>query len=204
MMPPMNHHTKAPGQRFVVSVLVPDRVGILREITAAVSHLEGVIDGISQTVSDRYFTVLLTALFPESASAGTIAREIQAHFASGEADVIVRPCPPPATLSSSSRRERYMIILAGANHRDILRTVTTFLAERRINIEDWQVLRQEDTFTHIGEVTVPEALDIKQVQTDLQHALVPFHLETHVQHENIFRATNDIGPIKNLLTEVTP
>jgi predicted amino acid-binding ACT domain protein len=200
----MNQHTNATGSRFVISVLVPDRVGILREITTAVSHLEGTIDGISQTVSDRYFTVLLTALFPQGAATGTIAREIQARFATGEADVIVRPCPLRTDSPASSRRARYMIILSGANHRDILKTVTAFLAERRINIEDWQVLQQEDTFTHIGEVTVPEALDIKQVQTDLQHTLTPFHLETHVQHENIFRATNDIGPIKNLLTEVTP
>jgi predicted amino acid-binding ACT domain protein len=195
----MKRNTKKAGSRFVLSVLVPDRVGILSEITAAVSQMDGVIEDLSQTVSDRYFTVLLTAHFPSGASIEVIAREIQSRFAAGEADVIVRPCKPKSVSALQSPRERYMVILSGPNHRDILKTVTAFLAERRINIEDWQVLRQEDMFTHIGEVTVPEALDIKQVQSDLQHVLSPLGLESHVQHENIFRATNDIGPIKNLL-----
>jgi predicted amino acid-binding ACT domain protein len=40
-------------KRYVLSVLVSDRVGILRDITAAVADLGANIDGISQTVVAR-------------------------------------------------------------------------------------------------------------------------------------------------------
>ena len=44
------------ANRYVVSVVVPDRVAILRDITSAVADLGGNIDGISQTVVQGYFT----------------------------------------------------------------------------------------------------------------------------------------------------
>ncbi len=57
--------------------------------------------------------------------------------------------------------------------------------------------------THIGEITVPDKLDIRQVQDELEQALASFGLQSRIQHQNIFRATNEIGPIRALLAETS-
>jgi predicted amino acid-binding ACT domain protein len=49
-------------------------------------------------------------------------------------------------------------------------------------------------------VTLPRTLDLKQTQADLHRTMKPLGLDSQLQHENIFRATNDIGPIKRLLS----
>ena len=42
-------------RRFITSVLVPDRVGLLRDVTKGVFALEGNIGSIRQNVVDGYF-----------------------------------------------------------------------------------------------------------------------------------------------------
>nr|HQH73307.1 ACT domain-containing protein [bacterium] len=54
--------------RWVISLLAPDRIGILKALTSAVSDLSGNIDGMSQTVIHGYFTVILTVTFDNSSS----------------------------------------------------------------------------------------------------------------------------------------
>jgi len=55
--------------------------------------------------------------------------------------------------------------------------------------------------THIGEVTVPRLLDIKQVQDELRELMAPLDLKVSLQHENIFRVTNEVGSIRMMLKE---
>lgn len=51
----------ATESRYVISLLVADRIGILRELTTAVTDLGANIEGISQTVVQGYFTVIMIA-----------------------------------------------------------------------------------------------------------------------------------------------
>ena len=66
--------------RYVISVVVPDRVAILRDITTAITDLDANIDGISQTVVAGYFTALLTATFEGCPSADAIKAAIQEYI----------------------------------------------------------------------------------------------------------------------------
>lgn len=185
--------------RFVVSVLVSDRVGVLRDITTAVSDMGANIDGISQTVVEGYFTVILTATFKKPQQPNAIARAIEENFRRDEASVVVRPYNRPSPELHTVDGETYVLTLSGRDRPGILKTVTTFLASRGINVEDWYVEFRGAHVTHMGEVTVPAALDIQQVKDELRRAVAPLKLDSDLQHENIFRATNEVGPIKSLL-----
>jgi glycine cleavage system transcriptional repressor len=174
-------------------------VGILREISTAIFDKGGNIEDISQTVVQHYFTVTLTATFDRALQPEAVEAAIRERFDPGEASVLVRhhSAPRPAHATDG---ERFMLILRGRDRPGILKAVTVFLADRRINIEDWRVLISGETALHIGEVTLPRTLDLKQTQADLHRTMKPLGLDSQLQHENIFRATNDIGPIKRLLS----
>lgn len=190
---------KPSGASYVISVLVSDHVGIMRGITAAITGLDGNIEGISQTVVQGYFTVVLIAAFPAPIAATTIQDCITAAFRPGEASVMVREFRRPA--SAPACGPRYILTLMGREGPGILKELTEYLTDKQINIEDWYFRVDGDSVTHIGEITVPPRLDIRQVQDDLRALLEPRDLHVHCRHENLFRATNEVNSIRLMLED---
>ena len=66
--------------RYVLSVLIADRVGILSAITSGVTDLGANIEGISQTVVQGYFTVIMTVAFPQAVGEEAIRLAILNRF----------------------------------------------------------------------------------------------------------------------------
>jgi len=185
------------AHRYVVSVVIADRSGILSRITAAITDLGADIEGISQTVLQGYFTVIVIAAFETPLGAHPIQQAVMARFAAGETSVLVRPYEP--AVQGQAQGDRYILTLSGKDRPGILKALTTYLAERHINIEDWYFSLTNGFVTHVGEVTVPPRLDLRQVQDDLRATLIPFGLSANLQHENLFRATNEVGSIRRII-----
>jgi predicted amino acid-binding ACT domain protein len=185
--------------RFVVSVLVADRVGILRDITAALSDLGANMDGISQTVIEGYFTVILTATFDQPMASEPIRQAIQRNFHGHEASVVVREFDPRAVRHPPVKGDRYVVTMSGEDRKGILKTTMAYLAEKGINVEDWYVHFEGTRVTQVGEVTVPEILDVQQIQREFQQRLQELGMRVSIQHENIFRVTNEVGAVRPLL-----
>ncbi len=186
-------------KRYVISLLAPDRVGIVKNITTAISDLGGNIDGMSQTVVNGYFTIILTATFSKELSVETIRERIADHFAENDISVIVRPFDESVLRPQETKSDRYILTITGKDRPGILKTLTTYLFENNINIEDYYFTIRDGHVTHIGEITIPKELDIKQLQGELQTLLSSIDLVATLQHENIFRAANEIFSIQQLL-----
>lgn len=187
------------AERLVISVLVSDRVGILRDICHAMTDLHGNIDGIRQTVLEGYFSVILTVSFAKQVKPQQAEEAILARFGAGEAAVAVREYRQASGKQPTVIGERFVVTLTGRDRKGILKDVLGFLAEKGINVEDWFVLFNADEVTHIGDVTVPLHMDIKQLQQELHDCMSRHNLNAGIQHENIFRSTNDVGTIESLL-----
>lgn len=113
----MNEH----NYRYVISVLVADRAGVLYDITSAITDMGADIDGISQTVLEGYFTVILTATFPEPVEMDAVKRAITLNFEADEANIAIRPYgtnPPPDPVPNG---ERYVLTLTGTDSPGILK-----------------------------------------------------------------------------------
>ena len=186
-------------KRYVISVLAPDRVGIVKSITTAITDLGGNIDGMSQTVVHGYFTIILTATFAQAVSQDDIQQAILSQFPRNDASVIVRLFDETLEVKYQEGHERYILTLTGKDRPGILKTLTTYLYESNINIEDYYFTIHGDLVTHIGEITIPRDLDIKQLQGELQTLLSSIDLVATLQHENIFRATSEVFSIRQLL-----
>ncbi len=199
----MNDEMKDPACRYVLSVLVKDKVGILRGVSEALADLGGDMDGISQTVLDGYFSLILTVAFPGPCSKGAVLSAVQDALGDDEADVVIRPHDMPVNRPPTVQGARYLVTLKGRRTVGILKAVTNFLATQGINIEEWTVYADGARVTHLGEVTVPGLLDIKQVQDGLEEAVSAFGFTCGIQHENIFLVTNKVGAVRPLLLRGT-
>lgn len=185
--------------KYVASVLIADRPGIMRDITSAITDRGGNIDGVRQTVVEGYFSVILTASFGDALDPDSLRDAMLANFVPGEASVVVRPFCAVAPAAAIAEGRRYVLVVSGKDRPGILKRTTTFLAAGNINIEDWEYRFDADQVTYIGVVTIPRSADIAAVQRGLRDCLEVMQLRGTLQHENIFRATNEIGPIRSLL-----
>ncbi len=185
------------AKEYVLSVLVADRVGILREITTAVTELGANITGISQTVVQGYFTVILIAEFEKEITEEALRLAVQNRFRADEASVIVKQFTPAKRAATGG--DRYILTMSGRDRPGILKTLTGYLAEKKINIEDLFFRIAGEHVTHIGEVSVPGRLDVKQVQSELCALMAPLGLTVSMQHENLFRAMNEVGSVGLML-----
>lgn len=189
--------------KFVIAILVADRPGIMRDMTSSITGLGGNIDGVSQTVVEGYFSIVLTASFPTPLGAQALHAAMASGFRAGEASIVVRAFIPVQREPLLADGQRYVLVIAGLDKPGILKSATTALAALGINIEDWTCQFEGPQVTYIGLITVPRTAGVERVQADLRAALEPLAMRCTVQHENVFRATNEVGPIKSLLKEAS-
>ena len=184
-------------RRFVTSVLVPDRVGLLRDVTQAVFSLEGNIGGIRQTVVDGFFTLVFTSEHPGQVTPEALRALLNASLES-DAVVTVLDCPEAreAVVPTGSR---FVVMTRGADRPGTIFAITSFLVDHGVNIEDWLVEEEGGQVVYIAQVVVPEAVDFRTIQEGFRSAMAERGLSGLLCHENIFRAPNEIGPIKSLI-----
>ena len=188
-----------PQIKFVLSILVADHPGIMCAITSAVTDQGGNINGIRQTVVEGYFSIILTATFAAGATAEALHAAVTANFPPGEASIVVRPYAPVAPEGTITGGTTYILVIAGPDRPGILRAATGCLARHGVNIEDWSYHFDGPQVTYIGVLTVPRAVAIAPMQEALRATLSPLDITCSLQHENIFRATSEIGPVKSIL-----
>ena len=186
-------------RRSVVAVLLPDRVGILRDVTAAIVALDGNIGGIRQTVVDGFFNLVFTFEHPARLTEETIRRELISRLEPAAAVIVQGVADPPAPPPPAGAR--YVAMTRGPDRPGTIHAISAFFVERGINIDDWQVETESADVIYTAQVSMPEALDFREVQTAFRARLAPRGLVATIYHENIFRATNEIGPIKRLVTK---
>jgi len=183
----------------VLSVLAPDRVGLLRDVTRVVFDHGGNIAAIRQTVVHGFFNLVLTAAFEPRADAGALAAALSGAL-EAEAAVTVRPfaAPPPGPLSGGPT---YVVTTYGPDRPGTVYAISQFFVERGINIIDWMVGDDRAGVVYTAEVEIPPAADFRRVQADFRAAMAQRGLRASICHCNIFRATSGIGAIHNLLSE---
>ncbi len=184
-------------EQAVISVLTPDRVGILRDVTRVVYAHGGNIAAIRQTTVHGFFNLVFTAAFTPATDAGVLTASLSGALEAAAA-VSVRSfvTRPPTPLPAGSP---YVVTTRGPDRPGTVYGISQFFVDRGINIIDWMVEGEQDDVVYIAEVVLPPEADFRQVQADFRAAMAQRGLRASICHQNIFRATSEIGAIHNLL-----
>jgi len=180
------------SNRFVVSVMSRDRVGIVRDITQALAKWQGNVEQVSQTVVMNYFTFILVAAFPEVRTVAAVRELLQGAGAPGELEIGVKEFTDdkPAVVTG----DRFMLTTIGGDKPGIVHQLATFCAGKGINITDlYGATTADRQFIVVSEVAVPRSFDLTQIQLDIEALGQSLGIAINLQHENIFRATNEIA-----------
>lgn len=182
---------------YILTVMAQDRVGIVRDVTTALSELDGNITHVSQTVMCGYFTLIISVQMPDERTLLEIRQAVERKGGVGEFEVNARPYEETPA-SESVKAERFTLTIVGDDRQGITSRATGYLSDRNINIDDFFAYVQDGRFVMLVQVSVPDGVDVDEVRAELEDLGRELKLSVHLQHENIFRATNDVRPVMDL------
>ncbi|MDW8343179.1 MAG: ACT domain-containing protein [Verrucomicrobiae bacterium] len=177
----------------MVAVMSRDRVGIVRDVTRALGRWDANVEHASQTVVMNYFTLIMVVGFPESHTVAAVRDLLRTAGTPGELEVGVKLVEPTANQPVVSEIDRFILTAVGADRPGIVRELATFCAARGINITDlYGTTTADGQFIVISELAVPRRWELAQLQLDLAQLGQRIGVQVTLQHENIFRATNEV------------
>lgn len=182
--------------RYIVTVTVPDRVGIVHAVTGAIRDRRGNIVELSQTVMRGYFTLILAVTFEAPIGADDLREAIAASVP--EHDLTVSVLADEGTSGPPvPGGERFILTVLGPDRPGNVHGIAGCLARRGVNIVDLSARADEaGRFSLVMEAYLPPDLTPGEVRAELDDFGRPLELESYVQHEDIFVATSEPGPVR--------
>ncbi len=182
-------------KRFVITLTAANRVGILAAVSNALAELGGDLWHISQTVVEKFFTMIIAADFPENRTADVVLDHIRAVCGPYAVEVSLKE-PTQERLPDDPEvgTEEFFVTIAGENQPGIIRLVSGRLAHDQIDIVNLEAGRIGDgrRFLFSMEIATPPGTNIEQLKTDLaalgdppfEVSLRPF-AEVHAEYRPI-------------------
>ncbi len=175
-------------QIMVVSVMDQDRPGIVAEITEEVSRLGGNLKDLRQSVLSGWFTMILTVGFPVDVTVEQV-EEAMAAATSSRVSVALYEGPADAVAGASLR---YVLTSVAEDRVGLVAVVSRFCCDKSVNILDLASHVAGDQYTMMLLLDLSNIEDIHAFRSELAEFGRQNKLSLVLQHNDIFRATNEI------------
>jgi len=188
---------------YVITVMSRDRVGIVRDVSTAISEIEGDIADLRQSVLGGYFTMILLATFPPAQSVESIRQKLTLVNLSSTTplEIVVKRVTEAAVGEAASPDATYVLTASGEDRIGFVAAVSGFCARNDINILDLSTTVAEGQYVmillvdlsrslHEGDARQPAGLE--RIHENLKQFGQETGLNVVLQHYDIFKATNEI------------
>lgn len=173
---------------MVISVMDRDRPGIVAEVTEGISTLGGNLADLRESVLCGYFTMILVASFPENLSAETVEQTLAKETSSR---VSVELAEGSLTEADGSE-EVYVLSAAGRDRVGLVAQVSRFCCDRGVNVLDLASHVDADQYTMMLQLDLSDIQSLEVFKDELAEFGMKTSLKLVLQHNDIFRATNEI------------
>ena len=183
--------------KAVISILGPDRPGIIAAVTRILFEQGCNIENVSQTILQSEFSGIFIAAVPE----GLDIRVLHGHLYDGlsplNMHVFVKRLEPDAGPGFDVRNsEPFVITTKGPDRKGLVAAITEIIARYGANVTNLQAVFKggDDPADNIMiyEVDIPNDIDAQTLYSDLRSKADELSLDISIQHRNIFEAINRI------------
>jgi glycine cleavage system transcriptional repressor len=175
-------------QLMVISVMDRDRPGIVAEVTEGISSLGGNLADLRESVLCGYFTMILVASFPLDVGAETVEKTLATGTSSR-----VSVETTEGTLTENSVSEHvYVLSAVGRDRVGLVAQVSRFCCDRSVNILDLASHVDADQYTMMLQIDLSGIQTLEDFKAELSEFGNRSGLNIVLQHNDIFRATNEI------------
>mgnify|MGYP002378397235 CR=1 FL=1 len=181
---------------FIISVTAADRVGIVYSVTGALLDLGGNVLELSQTVMRGYFTIILEAAFDSPPSHAQIVEALRERGKRFDLHVQVTEVKDGREQELVPSGEKFILTVLGDDSPGIVHNIAGSLAAHGANIVDLHARVEGRRFSLVMEAMIPHDLTPAAIRSELERYGKAHKLEAFVQHEDIFAATTEPGPVR--------
>lgn len=189
----------SPVDEYIITVMAKDRPGIIAAITRAVFKLGGNVTELSQTVMRGYFTLILCAALPPGLEPEEIRRRIETAEPEMALSACVRRYDPVPLFVPEEEAGTYFLTIQGRDRPGVIAQVTTYLASQGINVEDLYTRSAGEEITMILQIRPRNRRSAERMRLDLETIGEELKISIHLLHQDILRATSEVGAIRRLV-----
>ncbi len=182
--------------QYIITVTAADRVGIVYSVAGTVRDEGGNILELSQTVMRGYFTIILDVAFPDPREVKALAATITERGKRFDLTVAVLPVKSSTPEPQVPNGERFILTVLGGDAPGNIHGISGALAAHGVNIVDLHARVDGSRFALVMEAFLPPDLSPATVRAELERFGRDHGLDAFVQHENIFQATSEPGPVR--------
>jgi glycine cleavage system transcriptional repressor len=181
-----------------ISVTTKDKTGIIANVTKSIEHIGGDLTDLSQTVLNGYFTMILSATFPVSIDADTLKNFISDRFLAlsknDKYEIITWKMNNSKTLLSDDKQKNniYILTVKAENRKGLVAEMSTFCSNNNMNIINLCSEAKENNYTMIFFVDMGNDFFVNSIRNKLNSLADKLHLKIMLQHQDIFKSTNEI------------
>ena len=181
--------------KIVISVLGPDRPGIIATVTRILFELDCNIENVSQTILQSEFSGIFIVAAPEEQAGEILRKELNQALSPLNLDVTIKPLDPAPAFCSESC-EPFVITTRGPDRKGLVASITEIIARYGANVTNLQAVFKggDDPNDNIMiyEVDIPAEIDQQALYADLRARAAELSLTISIQHRKIFEAINRI------------
>lgn len=173
--------------RYIISLLAANRVGIMAAVTTAMDELGANLQETSIAVIQDFFSIVFAADFPDLRDPTLIQEHIEGICGAYNVDVCVKdPEIDVPTILLPEESEKCLLAISGRNRAGILRKISSLLGQDGVDILDLSATSSEDdeTFEMMIKIAVPKTLDMLDLQTSIENICSPLEISVDFISEN--------------------
>lgn len=175
-------------QIMVISVMDRDRPGIVAEVTEGISALGGNLADLRESVLCGYFTMILIAGFPADVTAARVEEKLAGQTSSR----VVVKLAEGALAQPKDSGHAYVLSAVGQDRIGLVAQVSRFCFDRGVNILDLASHVEADQYTMMLQIDLSNIESLDAFEKELSGFGEASGLNIVLQHNEIFRATNEI------------
>ncbi|MFN9371545.1 MAG: glycine cleavage system protein R [Planctomycetaceae bacterium] len=188
------------AKHYVLGLMAANRCGILAAVSTALAELSGNIRDIRLTVVENFFTMILSADFPDQRDPGVIVGHLEGVGRPFGLSVLLRdpvaeqvPAVPPHDC------QVFQLTLTGNDPPGVLARFSARLAREQIDITDMYGWRSgEESPVILLELAIPTHVNVAELRAELTAIGQGFGLETRLDFVRA-GATRDPRPLRTRL-----
>jgi glycine cleavage system transcriptional repressor len=192
--------------RYILTLTAANRVGILAAVTNALAELGGNLHEVSQTVVQRFFTIILAVDFPQGLKPEVIVDHIRDIGRPYGIEVCLKnPAQEALPDDAPAPSAPHFLVMTGYDQPGLIRRLSARLAQDGIDITDLCGLRDEQrqSFVIAMELAVPLTAEVPLLRRDLEQLANSLGVfATLYDSENLKHATE--VPTARALARQTP
>ncbi len=187
------------SNNIFISVTAKDKIGIIANVTKSIEIMGGDLKDLSQTVMGGYFTMILAAIFPNELTPKKVENNISESFSTfskeDNHEIIAWNINKTEIFIPSQKNNSniYVLTVRAKNRKGLVSEISAFCSNNKMNIINLCSEAKEYNYTMIFFVEMYSGAIVNNIRKKLDSLAGEFNLKIVLQHQDIFKATNEVS-----------